>query len=132
MKYLIDTNIVSELASRRPDASVLRWAENISSIYLSVVTVEEIHYGLAAKPNPRIHAWFEDFFSGYCEILPVSRQIAQWAGERRGQFRTKGQTRTQADMLIAATAAVHGLALVTRNVRDFDDCGIALLNPFGG
>jgi len=62
--------------------------------------------------------------------LPITREMAQWTGERRGQFKAGGKSRTQADMLIAATAALHGLTLVTRNYRDFEECGVAFLNPF--
>jgi len=97
---------------------------------LSVVTLEEVSYGLAWRPNPEIHVWFETFLSESCTILPVSGVIARRAGELRGTFRGGGQQRTQADMLIAATAQVHQLPLVTRNARDFDGCGINVVNPF--
>ena len=97
---------------------------------LSVVTVEEIHFGLAWKPNARIEALVDRFLAERCEILPVTRPVARRAGALRGQFRRTGRTRTQADMLIAATAQVHQLPVATRNVRDFEGCGVALLNPF--
>jgi predicted nucleic acid-binding protein len=63
-------------------------------------------------------------------VLPVTDAIARRGGEMRAALAARGQVRSQADMLIAATAQVHALTVVTRNVRDFDDCGIALLNPF--
>jgi predicted nucleic acid-binding protein len=56
--------------------------------------------------------------------------VARRSAGLRARLRTLGKTRTQADMLIAATAAEHDLILVTRNVRDFDDCGLQVLNPF--
>jgi predicted nucleic acid-binding protein len=62
--------------------------------------------------------------------LPVDANIAKAAGRLRGQLGARGRSRTQADMLIAATAAHHGLSLVTRNRRDFRDCGIALIDPW--
>ena len=62
--------------------------------------------------------------------MPVNPEIAQLSGELRGRFRMEGITRSQADMIIAATAKIHQLILVTRNTRDFEDCGISLLNPF--
>ena len=69
-------------------------------------------------------------FAVRVRVLPVTEDIARRAGELRAQMALIGQVRQQPDMLIAATAQVHALTLVTRNVRDFDDCGIAVLNPF--
>lgn len=128
--FLCDTNILSELARPRPDARVAAWAQGVSSIAVSVITVEEITYGLAWKPNPRILDWFQDYLSAYSEILPLTTEIAERSGILRGTLKAKGKTRTQADMLIAATAQAHGLTLVTRNARDFEDCGLSLLDPF--
>ena len=85
---------------------------------------------LEAPRYNRIDAWFDRFFLERCEVLPVTEQVAHRAGELRGHFRSAGQIRTQADMLIAATAQVSQLALATRNVRDFEGCGLALVNPF--
>ena len=130
MTFLCDTNLISELARPQPNPGVLVWAAEVSSISLSVITVEEIFYGLSAKPNIRIQSWFEGFIEQYCNLLPITPEIAQRSGELRGQLRSKGQTHTQADMMIAATAQIHQLTLVTRNIRDFDGCGIPLLNPF--
>ncbi|MBD2329060.1 type II toxin-antitoxin system VapC family toxin [Alkalinema sp. FACHB-956] len=130
MIYLCDTNIISELVKPQPNPGVLTWSTTIVSFELSVITLEEIIYGLSAKPNSRIQSWFQNFLTTYCQIIPVTPDIAQTAGEIRGRLRSQGNTRTQADMLIAATAKVHQLTLVTRNIRDFEGCEISLLNPF--
>ena len=127
---LVDTNVLSELAGRQPNPGVLRWAAALSTIAVSVVTIEEVRFGLAWRPNPRVGAWFEAFFVGSCEVLPVTEEIAVRSGELRGSLRAEGRPRTQADMLIASTAQVHQRVLVTRNVRDFEGCGLALLDPF--
>ena len=128
---LVDTNVLSELARRTPDPRVALWARGVTlPIAISVVTLDEIRFGLSWRPNPRIEAWFDDFLPANCEALPVTDDIAVRAGRLRGRLRADGCQRTQADMLIAATAQAHHLALVTRNVRDFDGCGIALLDPF--
>jgi toxin FitB len=129
MTFLCDTNIISELARPRPNAGVLAWSNEVSFISISVITVEEIAYGLAAKPNVRVQAWFEQFLQSNCRIFSLTEAIAHQAGTLRGTLQTQGKPRTQADILIAATAKVHNLTLVTRNVRDFQDCGISLLNP---
>lgn len=129
MTVLIDTNIVSELVRREPNPGVLAWAARESDYLISAVTVDEIAFGLAWRPNPRIAAWFDAFLANH-PVLPVSPQIARRAGEMRGAFAACGITRSQPDMFIAATAQIHALTLVTRNGADFTGCGIALLNPF--
>jgi predicted nucleic acid-binding protein len=128
---LVDTNVLSELARPSPDPNVRAWAATVQlPLSVSVITVEEINYGLAWRPNPQIRAWFETFLAESCRILPITPPIGQRAGELRGRFRLAGQQRTQADMLIASTAQAHQLSLATRNVRDFDGCGVPLVNPF--
>ncbi|MDP2433631.1 MAG: type II toxin-antitoxin system VapC family toxin [Pseudomonadota bacterium] len=127
--WLIDTNIISELCRRQPDPGVLAWASGISEFRVSAISVEEIAYGLAWRPNPRIQDWIGGFFTRHA-ALPVTQEIARRAGELRGRLAAQGSPRSQADMLIAATALVHNHTLVTRNSRDFDGCGLPLLNPF--
>ncbi len=132
---LADTNIVSELMRRLPHAGVMRWAESLDRlqrpIQISALTVDEIMFGLRRKPDPAKSAWFERFLELNL-VLPATTEVARRAGQMRAEFSLKGSAREQADMLIAATAQVHALTLVTRNVRDFDGCGITVLNPFEG
>lgn len=130
MSILVDTNVLTELARPRPEPRVVDWAGGLATVMLSAITVEEIFFGLSAKPSPRIERWFEDFFDRECRILEVSLPITRHAGVLRGQRARRGRPRTQADMLIAATAAWHGLTLATRNERDFADCGVTVVNPF--
>ena len=130
MTFLVDTNVLSELARPRPEPSVLDWAARVTGAAFSVITLDEIHYGLAAKPNARAQAWFESFLDRWATVLPVTSDVARIAGQMRGRLAARGRPRTQADMLIAATAHVHQLTVVTRNVRDFEDCGIGITDPF--
>ncbi|HEV8239192.1 MAG TPA: type II toxin-antitoxin system VapC family toxin [Thermoanaerobaculia bacterium] len=128
---LVDTNVISELARRKPDPAVTTWAAAVPlPLAVSVVTLEEIHFGLTWRPNAQVRAWFDDFFAKSCTVLPVTDAIAKRAGELRGQLRAAGRQRTHADMLVASTAQAHQLTLVTRNVRDFEGCGITVVNPF--
>jgi toxin FitB len=114
--FLVDTNVLSELTGPRPDVRVLAWARTVPTTSLSVITLEEIEFGLAWKPNARAKAWFDTFVRDYCVIHPVTARIAGVAGRLRGALAVRHVSRTQADMLIAATAQVDGLTLVTRNV----------------
>jgi toxin FitB len=130
MRVLCDTNILSELARPRPDAGVVAWARGTTRIALSVVTLEEVRFGLTWKPNTRVLKWFDAFLNDFCDIIPITAEIAACAGNLRGGFRSLGDSRTQADMLIAATAMLHRFTLVTRNTADFENCNIQVLNPF--
>jgi predicted nucleic acid-binding protein len=127
---LCDTNIISELIRPQPNQGVIEWSKNVSTIYLSVISVDEIYFGLKRKPHFKIQTWFETFLIKKCEVLPITTEIAKYAGELRGQLSLIGQIRSQADMLIAATASIHKLRLITRNERDFKNCGITVFNPF--
>lgn len=127
---LVDTNIISELAKRTPNENVIAWARTIDQISISVITLEEIIFGLSWKPNERIQQWFDNFLTNFCAIVPVSVEIATHAGQLRGLLTQRGIQRTQADMTIAATAQVNHQTLVTRNVKDFCDCNIPVFNPF--
>ena len=129
--FLCDTNIISELARPRPSTDVTDWIANLEIIYISVISLEEIQFGIAARSNERLQNWFEKFIQTDCVILPVSEPIAIRAGQMRGDFRRTGKQRTQADILIAATALHHEFTLATRNVKDFADCdSLMLFNPF--
>lgn len=131
--YLADTHTVSELMRPRPDAGVLQWMQRLEQddlpVVVSAITVDEIVFGLHWQPHAAKMRWF-DLFLQRVSVLSVGGDIARRAGELRAIFARQGRVREQADMLIAATAQVHALTLVTRNVRDFDGCGIAVLNPF--
>lgn len=128
--WLCDTNIISELMRRSANAKVLAWASAQDSFRLSVITVEEINYGLEHKKLARKRDWFERFLQSRCSLLPINGSIAAHAGKERGRFLAQGIVRTQADMIIAATAWKYELTVVTRNTKDFGGCGIPLLNPF--
>jgi len=122
--------VLFELVSREPDPGVLSWAAGVSGIIISVITVEEIACGLAAHPNPRVQEAVAALLDEQCTVLDVTAAVAARAGRLRSDLRRRGLIRTQADMLIAATALEHRLPVVTRDVRDFEGLGIPLLNPF--
>jgi predicted nucleic acid-binding protein len=127
---LADTNVISEFVKSTPDAQVMRWLTTVQRLAISVVTLEEAHFGLAWQPNARKLALFNGLLAQMHTVYAVSPSIAQRGGALRGQFQAQGITRSAPDMLIAATAIEHQLVLATRNVRDFMGCGVQVINPF--
>lgn len=130
MKFLIDTNIPSELLRPLPNAGVVAWLSTQRELAISAVSVDESVVGLTMKSNLALFAAYENFLATYCAVLPVDADIARRAGTMRANLGKKGFVCSQPDMMIAATEQKHDLTLVTRNTRDFQYCGIALLNPF--
>ncbi len=129
-KWLCDTNIISELMNRSPNQKVVEWASAQDIFSLSIISMEEIFCGLEQKKLIKKRAWFEKFIDHRCSIIVADAGIAMHAGQERGRFLRQGIVRTQADMIIAATAWGYDLTIVTRNTRDFEGCGIPLLDPF--
>ena len=127
---LVDTNVISELLRRAPNAQVLQWFDQARHVAISVISVDEIVFGLTRRSLPVLLQRFDEFLAE-ATVLDVDLRVARRAAELRGSLAAKGHVRTQSDMLIAATAQVHALTLVTRNVRDFEHCGIPVLDPFG-
>ena len=138
--YLIDTNVVSELRKvrlGRADKQVARWADSVEAtdLYLSVITIQELEIGvlLVERRDPAqgttLRAWLNGHvlpaFNG--RILDVDTAVAQ----RSARLHVP-EPRPVRDGLIAATALVHGMTVVTRNVADFAPTGVAVLNPWGG
>ena len=129
-RFLCDTNILSELMRPLPQPEVKRWLETQDTLLLSVLSLEELHFGLLRKNLLQKRDWLNRFVAARCECLPIDAHIAIRAGEMRGELAKQGHTRSQADLLIAATAAAHQAILATRNTRDFENLNIPLFNPF--
>jgi predicted nucleic acid-binding protein len=131
--YLVDTNVLSELARPRPDARVVAWFDHEATIAISVISIEELSFGIARAPAQRrtkLASWLEQVVDRAAYVHDVSAAIARASGDLRGAPTRAGRPVAQADMLIAATAAIHGLSLATRNVADFVGCGVSVVNPF--
>ena len=135
MSYLLDTNVLSELRRKTPDAAVLEWFARrpASTLYLSVLTFGELRKGIEGVPDAKrrmaLTDWLETdlpaFFAG--RILPVDAQVA----DRWGRLLSAaGRPLPAIDSLLAASAAQHGLSMVTRNSRDFADLGLDVINPW--
>ena len=131
---LVDTNVLSETVKPRPNAGVLRWLEQHPVFSISAITLEELAFGierLEGKRRALLYEWLARLRAEPAPaIVGVSEEVALAAGRLRARRERSGKRVAQADMLIGASALVHGLTLVTRNVADFEGCGIALLDPF--
>lgn len=136
--FILDTNVVSELRKvrlGRADVHVAEWADSVESVelYLSSITVQELEIGvlLAQRRDPAQGAIFRIWLDRHVlpafagRILPVDTAVAQ----RSAKLHVP-DPRSVRDGLIAGTALVHGMTVVTRNVADFEPCGVRLLNPW--
>jgi len=138
MRYLLDTNVLSEPARRDPDPTVIRWLRTLSSLEacISVLTLGEIGKGVSLMaPGPRKQAlrrWLaQDLpmrFRG--RMLPVDQDIAMRWGDLTAEGRRIGRPLPVVDGLLLATASVHDLTFVTRNLRDCGDRGVPVLDPW--
>jgi predicted nucleic acid-binding protein len=137
LRYLLDTNIVSETRKRQVDSRVASFLQNAepSALYISVLTLGELRKCVAQKkqsdPSPdaarKIATWVDGLeFSFTDRILGIDAATARLWGEWSAE-----RPRPVIDTLLAATAVVHGLTLVTRNTNDVQDLKVKLLNPWG-
>ena len=140
--YILDTNVISELRkAKKTHPNVKKWAERVpsASLYISVISVLELEIGILLLDRPDkdrrdnqqgaiLRAWMDRHvlptFSG--RILAIDTDVA-----RRCATLHVPNPRSDRDALIAATALVHGLTVVTRNVADFERTGVGVVNPWG-
>ncbi len=131
----MDTNVLSELTRKPPDSSVVAYVGRQRNSWISTVTLHELTYGIERLPAGRrkqdLHDAVQSLLEGYADrIISVGPDEAHAAAVLRVQAERHGETLHLADALIAATAQIHALTLVTRNVADFAATGIAVLNPW--
>jgi predicted nucleic acid-binding protein len=135
---LLDTNILSELMRAVPEAAVEQWLADqpAASVFISAITEAELRYGLALMPPGKrrsalaveIENMLGEDFSG--RILPFDSPAAVAFAEIAAERRQAGRPISQADAQIAAIARSRGAALATRNVPDFEGCGVEIINPW--
>ena len=132
-KYLLDTNVISELTKKVPDSSVVEFWNRLEEITISIITLEEIEFGIGRMKTSKkeiLEKWWNEFKNIPPQILPITPEVARISANLRRKEELNGRVITQADSLLSATSLLTGRILVTRNTRDFQNMGIALLNPF--
>lgn len=135
---LLDTNIVSAVMAPSPPSEVLHWLEvqETSNLYLSTISLAEIGYGLALLPESRHRRDLQERFGKFIaqafqqRILAFDEQAAYLYGEVMGHRQHLGRPLSSLDGQIASIARAHHQMIATRNVRDFEECGVDLINPF--
>ena len=141
MKYLLDTNIVSEFVSKKPNQKVLDYVNSLdeNDVYLSVITVGEIRFGIEkldkehqSKKIEMLSSWLDNDlmqrFKG--RIVDIDKQTMLKWGEINGQLQKIGRPIPIMDSLIASSCLAKGLVLITRNTKDFYSFEMDMINPF--
>jgi tRNA(fMet)-specific endonuclease VapC len=138
MKYLLDTNVLSELVSKQPNQDVLAWVDQLdpNSVYISVITIGEIRKGIeklvVSKRRDIVTAWLENDllirFQG--KIAEITTEVMLTWGALTGRLENQGKPIPAIDSLIAAIVLQGKYVLVTRNDEDFKHTGITVINPW--
>ncbi|MBX3029867.1 MAG: PIN domain-containing protein [Chloroflexi bacterium] len=136
MRFLVDANVLSEPTRPEPSPSVVRWLRaHEADLAVDPFIIGELHYGILCLPpgrrRQRLEAWFD---AGVARITCIDWDDTsglRWA-RLLADLRAAGRPMSVKDSLIATTALVAGLTVVTRNVRDFEAAGVPLLDPFDG
>lgn len=133
IRYLLDTNVISELRKTRPHGAVVEWLETLRAeqIFLSAVTVGELQTGVeltrrqdTAKAH-ELESWLSYVESTFAFVPVDAACFREWARLMAGK-----SIALEGDAVIAATARVHGFIVATRDEKDFKHLGVEILNPF--
>ncbi len=137
MSFLLDTNVISEPKQKQPNEKVLEWlgAQDELKLYLSVMTIGEIKKGIARLESGRkkaeLEKWLEELRNRFSQrILSLSEKTFLVWGKMYGEFERKGIIRPAFDSLLEASALEHDMILVTRNVKNFQNSSVTILNPW--
>ena len=133
--FLLDTNVVSELTRRQPHAAVVSFLTATADLWLSTIVTHELELGIRLLPpgsrRDRLDVAVKEMLAGYGgRILPVDRAVSRHAAQLRARARSSGRTLHLGDGLIAGTAVAHDLVLATRNIGDFAELDMDILNPW--
>lgn len=138
MSFLLDTNVVSEWVKPRPDRGVIAWLADVDEdrVFLSVMSLAELRHGIermaTGTRRSRLDLWLKEELPLRFEnrIIPVDVSVANTWGQVVARSQALGRTMSVIDGFLAATAEVHQLTMVTRNISDFSNLGRSVVNPW--
>ena len=133
--FLLDTNVISELVKLAPNQNVVEFLSTLDSVWLSIISLHEITYGLRLLPKggrrSELEEKLQQLLSEYSDlVIPIDQSEAYQAALFRVQAKHQGRVIHLADSLIAGSAKVHNLSVVTRNVDDFFAIDVDIINPW--
>jgi predicted nucleic acid-binding protein len=132
--FLLDTNVISETARKKPDARLLGWVSKLPSTALTAITVYEIASGIHRLPPGAKRAFLEDWFAEVlgsgCDIIPFDREAAMACAALEAEARRARRTIETRDLFIMAIARSRRLGVATRDVGQFRGLGVPIYDPF--
>lgn len=132
--FLLDTNVISETARKKPDSRLLAWVGRLPSMALAAITVYEIASGIHRLPPGKKRAfleeWFAELLGSGCDIVPFDREAALACAALEAEARHERRTVETRDLFILAIARSRTLGVATRNVGRFRGFGVAIYDPF--
>ena len=133
--FLLDTNVVSESTKPRPHEAIAGLLDANDDLWLSVVVIHELRYGVAilqaSRHREALEAWLSGLLTSFADrIIPVDLRAAELAASLRVEARRHGRGLPVPDALLAGTAVANGMTLLTRNIRHFDGLGVEVANPW--
>ncbi len=133
--YLLDTNVISELTKDSPNPAVIDLLTTRDDLWLSAIVIEELELGVLLLPQggrrDGLRQWLSLIIADFeGRISPVGIREAEWAAAFQARVRRSGGELELGDALIAGTAMANDMAIVTRNVRDFDGLDVDIVNPW--
>jgi toxin FitB len=132
--FLLDTNVISETAKKKPNANLVAWMQTLPRLTLPAVTTYEIASGINRLPGGDRRAYLEEWFSELmhsgCEVVPFDREASLASAALESEARHKRRTIETRDLFILAIAKARTLGLATRNINHFRGFGVPLYDPF--
>ena len=133
-RYVLDTNVISETARKKPDPRVIEWIRSLPVLSITAITVYELAAGIRRLANGKrrvfLEAWFADLLGSGCEVLSLDQDGALAGADIEVAARGKGRSVDHRDLLIIGIARSRTLAIATGNVSHFRGLNVPIYNPF--